>query len=82
MLLLFGMTIIPATNANNIVIKEINIVLNINQPSDNEDFQTYKLLIIYQKIFSRELKLLGRHKEKYGISTYITTYDEVYKQMY
>lgn len=58
-----------------------NIGISI-KTSDSEDSQTYDFLIITPEEFSKEIKPLEEHKEKYGIKTKIVTLKEVYEEMF
>lgn len=73
------MTLVPTINAS---IEKINKKSDESQLPIKSDFPPYKLLIITPGIFERFLKPLKDHKEKFGITTYIATLDEVYEKMY
>jgi len=73
------MTLVPTINAR---IEKINKQIDETQSITNSEFPPYKLLIITPQKFERYLKPLKVHKEKYGITTYIATLDEIYEKMY
>ena len=79
-LLFFGLTVTPATNALNIKISK-NLVERHQTPIDSE-FSSYKLLIISPTKFKGELIPLVFHKESLGIATRLVTLTEIYDQMY
>jgi hypothetical protein len=72
-------TITPTINAS---IEKSNNKSIASQSKTKNEFPPYKLLIITPGKFARFLKPLKNHKEKFGITTYIVTLNEVYDKMY
>jgi len=79
-LLFFGLTVVPTTNALNIKIGKT--LVDKHQTPISSEYSSYKFLIISPTKFKGELEPLVIHKEKLGIATRLVTLPEVYDQMY
>ncbi|UCF12540.1 MAG: hypothetical protein JSW06_10995 [Thermoplasmatales archaeon] len=78
-LLLFGLTILPTTNASNIKIRKTFV--DKHQTPFSSEYSPYKLLIISPTKFTGELEPLVIHKESLGIETKLVTLTDVYDYM-